>query len=59
MAETAVAYVLKELSSFLLHQGTNLGGELQREVEFVRDELGSLRAFLRDAEDREYDVFEL
>ncbi|CDP15857.1 unnamed protein product [Coffea canephora] len=55
MAETAVAYVLKELSSFLLHQGTNLGGELQREVEFVRDELGSLRAFLRDAEAREYD----
>ncbi|XP_027103241.1 disease resistance protein RPM1-like [Coffea arabica] len=37
MAETAVAYVLKELSSFLLHQGTNLGGELQREVEQVRE----------------------
>ncbi|KAL3497923.1 hypothetical protein ACH5RR_040655 [Cinchona calisaya] len=59
MAESAVAFLLKELSTFLLTQSTRLGGGLEREMQFIRDELGSMRAFLRDAELKEDDFSEL
>ncbi|KAL3534616.1 hypothetical protein ACH5RR_003077 [Cinchona calisaya] len=59
MAESAVAFLLKELSTFLLTQSTRLGGGLEREMQFIRDELGSMRAFLRDAELKEDNVSEL
>ncbi|KAL3497363.1 hypothetical protein ACH5RR_040095 [Cinchona calisaya] len=59
MAESAVAFLLKQLSTFLLTRSTHLGGGLEREMQFIRDELASMRAFLRDAELKEDDVFEL
>ncbi|KAL3497928.1 hypothetical protein ACH5RR_040660 [Cinchona calisaya] len=59
MAESAVALLLKQLSTFLLTQSARLQGGLEREMQFIRDELGSMRAFLRDAELKEDDVSEL
>lgn len=59
MAESAVALLLKELSTFLLQQSTNLGSGLEKDVQFIKDELGSMKAFLRDAEAKEDDVSEL
>ncbi|KAL3497931.1 hypothetical protein ACH5RR_040663 [Cinchona calisaya] len=59
MAESVVAFLLNELSAFLHDQITNLGGGLKQEIQFIRDELGSMRAFLRDAEAKEDDVSEL
>lgn len=59
MAENSVAFLLKELSTFLLQQNTNLGSGLEKDVQFIKDELGSMRAFLRDAEAKEDDVYEL
>ncbi|KAL3497375.1 hypothetical protein ACH5RR_040107 [Cinchona calisaya] len=58
MAESAVSFLLQQISTFLLTQSTRLGG-LEREIQFLKDELGSMRAFLRDAELKEDDDSEL
>ncbi|XP_027180908.1 disease resistance protein RPM1-like [Coffea eugenioides] len=51
MAETVLSFVLDQLSTFL-REGRLLGG-LRQEVQFIRDELGHMRAFLREAEAKE------
>ncbi|CDP19587.1 unnamed protein product [Coffea canephora] len=55
MAETVLSFVLGQLSTFLLEEGRLLGG-LRQEVQFIRDELGHMRAFLREAEAKEEDA---
>ncbi|CDP13421.1 unnamed protein product [Coffea canephora] len=55
MAETVLSFVLDQLSTFLREEGRLLGG-LRQEVQFIRDELGHMRAFLREAEAKEEDA---
>ncbi|XP_027180836.1 disease resistance protein RPM1-like [Coffea eugenioides] len=55
MAETVLSFVLDKLSTFLREEGRLLGG-LRQEVQFIRDELGHMRAFLREAEAKEEDA---
>ncbi|XP_027180896.1 disease resistance protein RPM1-like [Coffea eugenioides] len=55
MAETVLSFVLDQLSTFLHEEGRLLGG-LRQEVQFIRDELGHMRAFLREAEAKEEDA---
>lgn len=49
MADAAVSYVLDRLTSILL-QNTSLIGEAKDEIEKMKLELESMKAFLRDAE---------
>ncbi|KAL3497929.1 hypothetical protein ACH5RR_040661 [Cinchona calisaya] len=58
MAESAVSFLLQQISTFLLTQSTRLGG-LEQKIQFLKDELGSMRAFLRYAELKQDDVSEL
>ncbi|XP_027081069.1 disease resistance protein RPM1-like [Coffea arabica] len=55
MAETVLSFVLRQLSTFLREEGRLLGG-LRQEVQFIMDELGHMRAFLREAEAKEEDA---
>ncbi|CDP12966.1 unnamed protein product [Coffea canephora] len=55
MAETVLSFVLDQLSTFLREEGRLLGG-LRQEFQFIRDELGHMRAFLREAEAKEEDA---
>nr|XP_027081479.1 disease resistance protein RPM1-like [Coffea arabica] len=55
MAEEVLSFVLDQLSTFLREEGRLLGG-LWQEVQFIRDELGHMRAFLREAEAKEEDA---
>ncbi|XP_071919936.1 disease resistance protein RPM1-like [Coffea arabica] len=55
MAETVLSFVLDQLSTFLREEGPLLGG-LRQEVQFIRDELGHMKAFLREAEAKEEDA---
>nr|XP_027081859.1 disease resistance protein RPM1-like [Coffea arabica] len=55
MAETVLSFVLRQLSTLLRDEGRLLGG-LQQEVQFIRDELEQMRAFLREAEAKEEDA---
>ncbi|XP_027180881.1 disease resistance protein RPM1-like [Coffea eugenioides] len=55
MAETVLSFVLRQLSTLLRDEGRLLGG-LQQEVQFIMDELGHMRAFLREAEAKEEDA---
>ncbi|CDP21977.1 unnamed protein product, partial [Coffea canephora] len=55
MAETVLSFVLRQLSTFLHEEGRLLGG-LRQEVQFITDELGHMRAFLREAEAKEEDA---
>ncbi|XP_027180837.1 disease resistance protein RPM1-like [Coffea eugenioides] len=55
MAETVLSFVLRQLSTFLREEGRVLGG-LRQEVQFIMDELGHMRAFLREAEAKEEDA---
>ncbi|XP_027180961.1 disease resistance protein RPM1-like [Coffea eugenioides] len=55
MAEEVLSFVLDQLSTFLREEGRLLGG-LRQEVQFIRDELGHMRAFLREAEEKEEDA---
>ncbi|XP_027081708.2 disease resistance protein RPM1-like [Coffea arabica] len=55
MAETVLSFVLRQLSTFLHEEGRLLGG-LRQEVQFIKDELGHMRAFLREAEAKEEDA---
>ncbi|CDP21445.1 unnamed protein product [Coffea canephora] len=52
MAESAVGFLIKQLSTLLSQESTLLGG-LQPDVQFIKDELGSMKAFLRQAEAKE------
>lgn len=52
MAESAVSFLLNELSTLLQEKRQLLGG-LEREVESIHDELGQLRGFLRDVDAKE------
>ncbi|XP_027180845.1 disease resistance protein RPM1-like [Coffea eugenioides] len=52
MVATVLSFVLHQLSTFLREEGRLLGG-LQQEVQFIMDELGHMRAFLREAEAKE------
>ncbi|XP_027180879.1 disease resistance protein RPM1-like [Coffea eugenioides] len=55
MAETVLSFVLDQLSTFLREEGRLLGG-VRQEVQFIRDELEQMRAFLREAEAKEEDA---
>ncbi|XP_027181750.1 disease resistance protein RPM1-like [Coffea eugenioides] len=52
MAESVVGFLINQLST-LLSQETKLLGGLQPDVQFIKDELGSMKAFLRQAEAKE------
>ncbi|KAH6775878.1 hypothetical protein C2S52_013439 [Perilla frutescens var. hirtella] len=52
MAESAVSFLLDQLSALLQEKRQLLGG-LEREVESIRIELGQMRGFLRDADAKE------
>ncbi|KAF8390905.1 hypothetical protein HHK36_023204 [Tetracentron sinense] len=52
MAEAALSFALEKVNSLLVGEGRLLGG-IRREVEEIKDELESMRAFLRDADARE------
>ncbi|CDP21346.1 unnamed protein product [Coffea canephora] len=49
MAESVVVFLIKQLSALLSQESTLLGG-LRPDVQFIKDELGSMKAFLRQAE---------
>ncbi|XP_027180929.1 disease resistance protein RPM1-like [Coffea eugenioides] len=55
MAETVLSFVLDQVSTFLREEGRLLGG-VRQEVQFIRDELEQMRAFLREAEAKEEDA---
>ncbi|XP_071918363.1 putative disease resistance protein At1g50180 [Coffea arabica] len=55
MAETVLSFVLDQLSTFLREEGRLLGG-VRQEVQFIRDELEQMRAFLQEAEAKEEDA---
>ncbi|XP_027181620.1 disease resistance protein RPM1-like [Coffea eugenioides] len=55
MAETVLSFVLDQISTLLREEGRLLG-RLRQEVQFIRDELGHMRAFLREAEAKEEDA---
>ncbi|XP_027181758.1 disease resistance protein RPM1-like [Coffea eugenioides] len=49
MAESVVGFLIKQLSTLLSQESTLLGG-LRPDVQSIKDELGSMKAFLRQAE---------
>ena len=51
MAESAVCFVIDKLFSLLTTEARLLGG-LPRELKAINNELGSIRVFLKDAEER-------
>ncbi|XP_027081087.1 disease resistance protein RPM1-like [Coffea arabica] len=55
MAETVLSFVLDQVSTFLREEGRLLGG-VRQEVQFIRDELEQMRAFLRETEAKEEDA---
>ncbi|CDP19366.1 unnamed protein product [Coffea canephora] len=52
MAESVVGILIKQLSTLLSQEITLLGG-LKSDVQFIKDELESMKAFLREAEAKE------
>ncbi|XP_027182011.1 disease resistance protein RPM1-like [Coffea eugenioides] len=52
MAESVVGFLIKQLSTLLSQESTLLGG-IRPDVQFIKDELGSMNAFLRQAEAKE------
>ncbi|XP_027152149.1 disease resistance protein RPM1-like [Coffea eugenioides] len=52
MAESVVRFLINQLST-LLSQEITLLGELKSDVQFIKDELSSMKAFLREAEAKE------
>nr|XP_027083307.1 putative disease resistance RPP13-like protein 3 isoform X2 [Coffea arabica] len=58
MAESVVGFLIKQLSTLLSQESTLLGG-LRPDVQFIKDELGSMKAFLRQAEAKEDDDSQL
>ncbi|CDP21483.1 unnamed protein product [Coffea canephora] len=52
MAESVVGLLINQLSTLLSQEITLLGG-LKSDVQFIKDELGSMKAFLREAEAKE------
>ncbi|XP_027181686.1 disease resistance protein RPM1-like [Coffea eugenioides] len=52
MAESVVGFLIKQLSTLLSQESTLLGG-LRPDVQFIKDELGDMNAFLRQAEAKE------
>lgn len=58
MAESALAFLVNQLSTLLFREGQHLG-ELGRDIQYIKDELGSMRAFLKDVESKEDADFEL
>lgn len=58
MAESALAFLVNQLSTLLFREGQHLG-ELRRDIQYIKDELGSMRAFLKDVESKEDADFEL
>ncbi|KAL3497663.1 hypothetical protein ACH5RR_040395 [Cinchona calisaya] len=54
MADTVLSFVLDQLASFLIQKGNLLGG-LKQEVQYISDELGQMKAFLKVAEAKEDD----
>ncbi|XP_027181682.1 disease resistance protein RPM1-like [Coffea eugenioides] len=52
MAESVVGFLIKQLSTFLSQESTLLGG-FRPDVQYIKDELGSMKAFLRQAEAKE------
>ncbi|CDP12950.1 unnamed protein product [Coffea canephora] len=54
MAETVVSFVSNHLATLLREEGSLLRG-LREEVQFIMDELGQMRAFLKVAEPKEDD----
>ncbi|KAL8129179.1 hypothetical protein V2J09_018334 [Rumex salicifolius] len=51
MAETAVCFVIDNLFSLLTTEA-NLLGDLPRQLKSINNELGSIRVFLKDAEEK-------
>nr|XP_027095900.1 disease resistance protein RPM1-like [Coffea arabica] len=49
MAESAVGFLINQLSTLLSQENILLGG-LKSDVQFIKAELGSMKAFLREAE---------
>ncbi|CDP21631.1 unnamed protein product, partial [Coffea canephora] len=58
MAESVVGFLIKQLSTLLSQESTLLAG-LRSDVQFIKDELGSMKAFLRQAEAKEASDHEL
>ncbi|CDP21782.1 unnamed protein product, partial [Coffea canephora] len=52
MAESAVGFLINQLSTLLSQEHKLLGG-LKSDVQFIKAELGSMKAFLREAEAKE------
>ncbi|XP_027181749.1 disease resistance protein RPM1-like [Coffea eugenioides] len=52
MAESVVGFLINQLSTLLSQESSLLGG-LRPDVQFIKDELGSMKAFLRQAEAKE------
>ncbi|XP_071926196.1 disease resistance protein RPM1-like [Coffea arabica] len=52
MAESTVGFLINQLSTLLSQEITLLGG-LKSDVQFIKAELGSMKAFLREAEAKE------
>ncbi|CDP21624.1 unnamed protein product, partial [Coffea canephora] len=52
MAESVVGFLINQLSTLLSQEITLLGG-LKSDVQFIKDELESMKAFLREAEAKE------
>ncbi|XP_073131748.1 disease resistance protein RPM1-like [Henckelia pumila] len=52
MAESAVTFLFDQLSLLLQHERRLLGG-IGKDAEYIRDELGEMRAFLRAADEKE------
>ncbi|XP_027152215.1 disease resistance protein RPM1-like [Coffea eugenioides] len=52
MAESVVGFLINQFST-LLAQETTLLGRLKPDVQFIKDELSSMKAFLREAEAKE------
>ncbi|XP_071927913.1 disease resistance protein RPM1-like [Coffea arabica] len=52
MAESVVGFLINQLSTLLSQEITLLGG-LKSDVQFIKDELGSMKSFLREAEAKE------
>ncbi|MCH80876.1 NBS-containing resistance-like protein, partial [Trifolium medium] len=55
MANTAVSFVLQQLYQLAVEEGTLLRG-VHRDFQEIKDELESIRAFLKDADSRAADV---
>ncbi|KAK2654252.1 hypothetical protein Ddye_014108 [Dipteronia dyeriana] len=53
MVDAVVSFVVNRLGDFLIKEAGFLGG-VENEVRWLRDELGSMQSFLKDAEERQY-----